>query len=369
VIGKRVVANLIVFLVLAGLLVWYGANQLLIQQGGGKQIHVEFSDASGLGPRNDVTMRGVPVGAVQSVTLTSRGVADVVIELQPSIQLPSGSQAEITRRSPIGDLTVELTPGRGPNMANDATIPMSATTIPPDPELTIADLAKVLGAVPSSDLSTLVHQLALAVNGRGQDLATLSQVSGSLPARILQVQRQLDHLIRTGPSVTSVFAKNAGALRDDISQTAVLADILRDRRYDLVALSKNGANFATLYNELLSSEKSNIACLINSYGTVNAVLAEPNNLQNLKNVLELNHYFFDAVWQAVQVGKDGLAWFRVQLLPHQEPAGREYAGRRPPPDVFGGDACRSIYGQGVGRTTQPGPVWLARGSHLHMGHN
>ncbi|HXJ65104.1 MAG TPA: MlaD family protein [Actinomycetota bacterium] len=368
-ITKRVVANLVVFLALAALLVWYGANQLLIEKSGGKQIHVEFSDASGLGPRNDVTMRGVPVGSVKSVTLTPQGVADVVIQLQPGIQVPGGSHAQITRRSPIGDLTLDLEPGTGADMADGATIPMSATITPPDPERTIAELAKVLGAVPSSDLSTLVHQLALAVKGRGQDLATLSEVSGTLPARILQVQRQLDHLIRTGPSVTHVFAANAGALRDDIAQTAVLADILRDRRHDLVSLSEHGADFATLYNQLLTSEKANVACLINSFGTVNAVLAQPNNLQNLKNVLDLNHYFFDAVWQSVQVGKDGLAWFRVQLLPHQEPAGREYAGRRPPPDVYGADACRSIYGKGVGRTTQPGPVWLARGSHLRMGHN
>jgi phospholipid/cholesterol/gamma-HCH transport system substrate-binding protein len=358
-----------VFLLLTVLLVWYGASQLLIEKSGGKQLHVEFSDASGLGPRNDVTMRGVPVGSVKSVTLTPKGVADVVIQLDPDIEVPSGSQAQITRRSPIGDLTLDLQPGSGADLKDGGTIPESDTITPPDPERTIAELAKVLGAVPSSDLSSLVHQLSLAVDGRGQDLAKLSEVSGQLPARILQVQQQLDHLIRTGPSVTHVFAANAGALRDDIAQTAVLADILRDRRYDLVSLSKNGANFATLYNELLTSEKANVACLINSFGTVNAVLAEPNNLQNLKNVLDLNHYFFDAVWQAVQTGKDGLAWFRVQLLPHQEPPGREYAGRRPPPDVYGGDACRSMYGPGVGRTTQPGPVWLARGSQLHMGHN
>jgi ABC-type transporter Mla subunit MlaD len=252
-------------------------------------------------------------------------------------------------------------------MEDGATIPMSATTTPPDPEKTIEELAKVLGSVPSGDLSTLIRELATAVDGRGRDMATLSEVSGELPARLLEVRRQLDHLIRTGPSVTHVFAENANALKDDISQTAVLADILRDRRHDLVSLSENGASFATLYNELLTSEKANIACLFSSFGGVNEVLAQPDNLQNLKNVLELNHYFFDAVWQAVRVGHDGLAWFRVQLLPHQEPPGREYSGRRPPPDVYGADACRSIYGKGVGRATQPGTVWIASGSHLHMG--
>jgi phospholipid/cholesterol/gamma-HCH transport system substrate-binding protein len=367
-IGKRVVINFVVFLGLAALLVWYGASQLLFQQGGGTQLHVEFTNASGLGPRNDVTMRGVPVGAVQSVTLTRGGLADVLIQLQPGVAVRQGTQAEITRRSPIGDLTLDLHPGTGGPMAQDAVIPASATTTPPDPERTIAELAKVLGAVPSKDLQILVRQLAAAVDNRGQDLATLSRVSGELPARILQVRAQLDHLIRTGPQVTGVFAANASALRDDIAQTAVLADILRDRRHDLVSLSEHGASFATLYNELLASEKPNLACLFHDLGTVNTVLAQPNNLQSMKNVLDLNHYFFDAVWQAVQQGKDGLAWFRVQMLAHQEPPGRAYAGLRPPPDVYGGDACRSIYGMGVARGTQPGSVWLAQGSHLHMGH-
>jgi phospholipid/cholesterol/gamma-HCH transport system substrate-binding protein len=367
-IGKRVVVNFIVFLGLSALLTWYGATQLLFQKGGGTRLHVEFTDAGGLGPRNDVTMRGVPVGSVESVTLTRRGLADVLVQLQPGVAVPQGTRADITRRSPIGDLTLDLQPGTGGPMADEARIPVSATTTPPDPERTIAELAKVLGAVPSRDLQVLVHELATAVDNRGQDLATLSRVSGELPARILQVQRQLDHLIRTGPQVTGVFAANAPALLDDIAQTAALADILRDNRHQLVSLSEHGASFATLYNELLASEKPNIACLFHDFGDINTVIARPDNLQNLKNVLDLNHFFFDAVWQAVQPGKDGLAWFRVQMLPHQEPAGQAYSGRRPPPDVYGGDACRSIYGPGVPRGTQPGTVWLAQGSHLHMGH-
>ena len=65
----------------------------------------------------------------------------------------------------------------------------------------------------------------------------------------LQVQQQLHDLIVTGPKVTGVFADNANTLADDISQTAALADILRDRRHDLVSLSKNGAAFANVAND------------------------------------------------------------------------------------------------------------------------
>ncbi len=367
-IGKRVLINMGVFLALSAFLVYVGATSLLFEKGGGKFVTVDFTDASGLNERNDVTMRGVPVGTVKSVTLTPKGIAEVRVLLEPGVDVTEGSHATISRRSPIGDLTLDFTPGDGPVLPDNAVIPVRDTTIPPDPEATITELAQILHAVPSTDLETLVHELALAVRGRGQDLATLSEVSGQLPARILRVQRQLDDLIRTGPKVTGVFAANSHALADDIVQTAALADILRDRRYDLVKLSKNGANFAELYNQLLVSEKPNLACLVSDLGTFNQTLAQPENLRNLENTLELNHYFFDAVWQSVQKGKDGLAWFRVQLLPAQQPAGQQYGQKRPPPDVYGGDACRSIYGKGVGPVSQPGTVWIAHGSHLHMGH-
>jgi len=304
---------------------------------------------------------------VRSVTLTPKGVARVVVALQPGIAVPGGTKAQITRRSPIGDLTLELTPGTGAPLANGSLIPMADTTPPPDPEKTIADLAALLHAVPSQDLGSLVSTLATALRGRGQDLATLSVASADLPTRLLQVRQELQSLILNGPKVADVFAQNAGSFADDISQTAALADILRDRRYDLVKLSTNGAAFAQVANQILASQKPNIACLITDFGTVNATLAQPKNLSNLETTLELNHYFFDAVWQAVQPGKDGLAWFRVQMLPAQQPAGQAYNPMRPPPDVFGGNACRSIYGPGVGPATQPGPVWLANGSELHRG--
>jgi phospholipid/cholesterol/gamma-HCH transport system substrate-binding protein len=369
VLTRRVWLNLGAFLAAAALLVYMGMTQLVLQPGGGKELKLEFRDAAGILARNDVTMRGVPVGAVTAVTLTPRGIAEVTVELQPGVKVPQGTQASITRRSPIGDLTVELMPGKGEPLPNDATIGLSSTHSPPDPERTIEELARVLHSVPSGDLQTLVRELATAVRGRGGDLARLSEVSADLPEKLLQVRSQLTHLIETGPKVLDVLADNAGTLADDLTQTAELADILRDNRYKLLDLSTNGARFLKVANELLAWEKPNLACFIAEMGDVNASLAEPQHLQDLVNTLDLNHYFFDAVWQSVQTSKiDGFGWFRVQLLPHQEPAGRAYGNRRDAPDVFMGNACHSIYGPGVGPASQPGPVWLANGSTLHTGH-
>jgi virulence factor Mce-like protein len=365
---QRHIINVAVFLVLAAVLVVYIFISLLFIRGGAGTINIDVANASGIERLNDVTMRGVPVGIVGSVDLTPKGTAAISVILDTGVRIPAGSKVEIIRRSAIGDVTLEFTPGDGPPLANGATIPISDTTTPPDPERTIEILARVLHSVPSSQLSTVVTELATAVRGRGEDLANLSVASADLPQKLLEVKQQLESLIENGPKVTTVLADNSSTLADDLALTAQLADILRDERFNLRDLSVNGANFAQVAGDLIAKDKSNLACLVSDLGDVNALMAEPQHLADLKATLELNHYFFDGVWQAVQHGRDGLDWFRVQLVPFNEPMGTDYATNRPPPDAYGADACRSIYGNGVGVPTQPEPPHLAHGSTLHPGH-
>jgi phospholipid/cholesterol/gamma-HCH transport system substrate-binding protein len=366
-IPARTKVNLVVFGLLAALLLYMGAIHLVFQPGGGRTLTLDFDDAAGLRPRNDVTMRGVPVGAVKDVELTQRGLVRVTVELEPGITVPGGTTALITRRSPIGDLTLELVSGTADPLPDGANIGAADTSPPPEAERTIEVLADLLHSVPSRDLQTVLAELSTALRGRGRDLARLSESTSALPERILEVQRELESLITTGPEVTGVFAENADVLADDLTQTALLADILRDRRHDLVSLSRNGARFLEVFGELIRTEKPNISCLVHDFGDINSVLARPDNLQNLIAVLELNHFFFNGADQAVVQGKDGLAWFRVQLLPHTEPSAQQYAGQRPPPDVYAGHACHSRYGPGVEPGSQRGGVYVVGDSRVRDG--
>jgi phospholipid/cholesterol/gamma-HCH transport system substrate-binding protein len=365
---RRTLINLFVFLGLSLVLIVYVALSLLYQGGGKRTLSIEFADATGVSIRNDVTMRGVPAGIVSDIQLTPSGTAVLEISLDEGKTVPEGTKAELTRRSAIGDVTLELTPGSGSAIPNRGKIPMSDTRTPPDPERTIEILARVLHSVPSQDLSTVVSELATAVRDRGPDLATLSEASADLPEALLKVKGQLESLILNGPKVTGVLAANSDTLADDLALTAQLTDILRDERFDLRDLSENGARFAQVAADLIVKDKANLACLISDLGVVNATLAEPEHLADLERTLENNHFFFDGVWQAVQHGLDGLDWFRVQLVfPPGQPHGNEYEPNRPSPDVFAGNACRSIYGDGVGPGNQRLPVHLAPGSTLHPG--
>ena len=361
--GRRTTINLMVFFALAFLLIFLTATMYVIPKGGGRAVHLVFTDAGGIQPRNDVTILGVPAGAVREATLMRGGLVRVTADLEPGFVITQGTRAEINRRSPIGDLTLELVPGPGPPLPPEATIGPRYTTPPPDAERTIETLADVLHAVPSEDLKKLVTELATALRGRGRDLASLSVTTADLPTRLLQIKTELRSLMVNGHKVTGVLADNANAFADDLVETAKLADILRDRRFDLVDLSREGDRFLRVANNLLAAEKSNLACFIADMGNLNVMLARAQ--PTLAASIDLNRYFFNAVVQAVRLSpSDQHEWFRVFL---EDATGEARRYRRPAPDVYAGHACRSIYGPGVGPGAQPGPVWLARGSDLIRG--
>jgi phospholipid/cholesterol/gamma-HCH transport system substrate-binding protein len=365
-ITKRIIVNLVVFLVLTTALTMFGIYHLLLQDTGGDRITADFTDTGGLAPRNDVTMRGVTVGSVDRVELTAKG-ARAYLTLNRGIEVPDGTKATIVRRSPLGDLVVELAPGDGEPMGAGGHLEMSDTLPPPDAGKTVEVLARVLHSVPPEDLSTVVSELAAALEGRGGDLADLSEATADLPERILEVEAELDALIRTGPRVTGVLAENADVLADDITVTAQLADILRDRRFDIAELYRNGDRFTTVAGRVIARDKANISCLVADFADINSVIARPHHRRNLAAALDLNHYFFDGVEAAVQKGLDGRMWFRVQLLPHTEPQARSYVPQRGEPDVFAANACRSPYGRGVGPGNQPHKLNLSRESEFHPG--
>ncbi|MGH2685009.1 MAG: MlaD family protein [Actinomycetota bacterium] len=358
--------NGITFVAVSGFLIFFGVTRFLIPAQEGTRIVMHVPDAAGLQARSDVTIRGVPAGAVTNVRLTEGGTVDVVLILDPNVFITAPATAEITRRSPIGDLTVNLIPGDGAPMRSGDVIPPENVILPPDPERTIQVLSEVLSAVPPEDLQIVIGELALALRTHGDELAALTEAGADLPERILEVQTELDSLLRTGPEVLEALAAEAPTLADDLVQTAVLADILRDRRFDLVELSSNGASFAEVFGDLLARQKPNLACLLRDFGTINGSIATEENLRTLIQVLELNHFFFGGADQAVQPSTDGFNWFRVHLLPPSS-EGRPNTPPRDRPDVFGADACHSRYGDGVGPGTQGHDPYLAPGSNLHRG--
>src|SRR5205823_6669064 len=60
VITKRTGINVVVFFLLSSLLIYLGMTKFILSSAGKRTVNVVFSNAQGLLPRDDVTVRGVP---------------------------------------------------------------------------------------------------------------------------------------------------------------------------------------------------------------------------------------------------------------------------------------------------------------------
>jgi phospholipid/cholesterol/gamma-HCH transport system substrate-binding protein len=246
--GVRV--QLIVFGVIAAFSIGY----LALGYGDGErtlglsnyEIKAHFGDTSGLYPRALVTYRGVQVGRVKSLDLTSKGV-DVTMAVDSGVHIPVGARAEIHSTSAVGEQYVDVVPARrsGPFLRAGATIPQSDTREMPQIAPVLDKLNGLLESVPKEQTARLLDQVDTAFGSSSGDLqqvldsstellgtataqlaATKQLISSVQP--VLRTQTDLgawtrsyfsslagvtDELNRSDPHLRSLLARGAPSLR------------------------------------------------------------------------------------------------------------------------------------------------------------
>jgi phospholipid/cholesterol/gamma-HCH transport system substrate-binding protein len=79
--------------------------------GTGYQVSARFDNVSGLKVGAAVEVAGVEVGRVESIRVTPGDRAEVVMQLNPNIQLREDAIASIRTKGIIGDKFVKISPG------------------------------------------------------------------------------------------------------------------------------------------------------------------------------------------------------------------------------------------------------------------
>jgi phospholipid/cholesterol/gamma-HCH transport system substrate-binding protein len=121
----ELVAGAVVLLVAVGFLGYAVANTGRASLSG-YSLHAAFDRIDGLSIGSDVRMAGVKVGSVTAATIDPKTYqADVTFSVQPSVQLPTDSSAEVTTDGLLGGKYLGLVPGGSDKM------------IPPGGEVTI----------------------------------------------------------------------------------------------------------------------------------------------------------------------------------------------------------------------------------------
>ncbi|HEY1633452.1 MAG TPA: MlaD family protein [Acidimicrobiales bacterium] len=368
--SRRVILNLVAFLTVSLGLTVYGTFVLLRDPFATRTtVKTVLPDTAGLIKGLTATSNGVTVGTVDSVKLNpGNHSVTVAVSLDPGKSLPGDVAASVIRANPLGEQSVDFVPQRGgtaPALASGATVPVAAVGTPPNVGDIINIADTLFNAIPKQDLTTAVHELAVTLAGRGQDLRTFTQSSLAFSQEFLNYQSQFQALLANSPPILNAVGNDGPQLQQAIANTVVLSQVLADHRFDTVHLFANGIRLGQTLGGLIANNEPNLACLLHDFGRITANTAEPANLNNLDTALATNQEFFGPVDALSPLGTTkGLYpgdpnhpqnWLRTYLiLPPAQPSAVSYNPHHELPPVKPGAGCDTEFGPGAGPATQPG---------------
>ena len=368
-ITRRIAINLVAFLVVSAALVVYGFVDLL-----GNPLRAQTTvstvlpSASGLAPNFLVTLNGVDVGSVQSVSLVPGG-AKVAMTLDPTARVPSDVAARVVIANALGEQEVELVPTAAksaPPLRSGDVVGVASDPIPADVGTVVAEATRLLQAIPAGDLNTVLHQLAVSLNGNAGNLRAIASSSAMFSQEMLASQQNFEALLANAPPVLNTVTASASQLQRALADTATLVGVLATKSSDVVRLLNQGGTAAQALGTLLTENRPDLACLVHDGADVAANLASAPNLSNFSTALATNQLFFGAVAaisptgpaKAVTSGdtaRDDQEWLRTRLLiPPGQPSAIAYAQPVTLPPILPGAACQTEFGAGAPAVTQTG---------------
>lgn len=365
----RLVANLVVFGVVALALVGYGIVDLLGNPFQSQTtLSAVFPTASGVGTNFSVELNGVTVGTVSSVRLVRKG-AEVGMAIDHGVSVPGDVVASIGIANDLGEQVIELTPRHGGHVAplqSGAVLPVSKSGVPVQVGQVVAEATRLLRDVPAGKLNDLLRELAQGLQGQSGNLRAIVTASTAFSRQFLRYQQQFTQLLENSPPVMNAVSAAGPQLTQALANTEAMVQVLAQEKTYLKGDIVNGKGAVGDLGQLTTNQAPNLGCLIHDFSQLDANLDEPANLANLSSSLSLNQYFFHAVTAVAVQGtakplvsgeqsNPGQVFLRTRLLlPPETEQGDTYATPVSVPAVKPGAACDTELGDGVSAASQPG---------------
>lgn len=343
---SRVYLNILVFAVASVVMVgWALGNILSVDRiEGPYPIDVELAAAFGIVPNAEVTYLGVSFGSVKSVERVPGGVA-VHTKITRGKKIPAGSVANVLRKSVIGEPYIDFSPpegatGKGPFYASGDRVPKDRTTIPLEFSELLRSADALLASVPPEDVTTLLREGSIALEGRAQSLQALAQAGDRLSASLAARSEALDRLATNGSRITRVVTEHRQSLGRSITDLRTIADALKDASSDTTVLLDRGSRLLTQVADIVAKHKGDLDCDLKTLELVTDTANTDERLKGLRALLDIGPTAFARVWDATDVEPDG-RWLRVGFIARNDNLPKQYTPLHELPAVPAVGPCTS----------------------------
>ncbi|BCF85033.1 ABC transporter substrate-binding protein [Rhodococcus qingshengii] len=205
-------------------------------------VKTELATSGGIFTNAEVTYRGVPVGRVGDMSLTSDGIeVDLFID-SSAPQIPASARAVVANRSAIGEQYVDLQPDtdQGPFLEDGSVIAVGDTTTPIPIENVLTSANGLVHSVPVDALHTVAKELGAAFNGKGEDLQVLADSLSGISQSGLDTLPQTLGLIRDSQTVLTTQSDQSSAIKQFSTDLDALTAQLRTSDPDIRRVIDNG---------------------------------------------------------------------------------------------------------------------------------
>lgn len=377
-LGARLRTNLVA-LVLFSVAVLMASFLRFATSGGFEEpyrVSVMLPEAGGVLPGQEVTVLGRAVGQVADVSLAEGGV-EIELEIPRQFEVPATATVQVLRRSPIGEQAVDLQPEDADWTPAEpgAEIDTIETLVPAEVPFLLDRTVELFSAIDTDDLTTVIHELALALEGRGETLVQLNRDSLDLNRTLVAGIPTLERLTEADTvEVLDTLRDSAGDIGETLDNAAALAELLAQEQptiEQLLDISPVALSETTI---LVEEQSANIECLLSDLTSFNemvngdstwatstpgGVITDPDRyedkLDEFESALQLHQAFFQNGFSILaQPDPDtGVYWQRIDLQLSKPAGGQRYEELRETPVTRPGAACVSeAFGLGVNAVRQ-----------------
>jgi len=204
----------------------------------GYRLTVDFDTASGLEPKSDVKMAGVPIGKVEEIQLVGNR-ARLVLRIHQGIRIPIDSVGTIQTQGLLGEKYVEILPGKDAqrNLPAGGQVADTLTPVNLDEMVrklsSIGDDVKKFSESLSATFGTEEGKKAL-----GDILRDVRATTASLRTVVQGNEQRLERILanidRLSADLSDISASNKQDVRATIANLRVFSDTLKTETPDLV---------------------------------------------------------------------------------------------------------------------------------------
>ncbi|SHG80297.1 MCE family protein [Geodermatophilus nigrescens] len=273
----------------------------------------QFSDVAGLVEGDEVRIAGVRVGQVTGIGLsdrTERPVAEVSLEVDAEVPLPTSVQATIRYRNLVGQRYVALTEGEGSagaTLAEGATIPLAQTRPALDLTTLFGGFQPLFQALSPQDVNRLSYEVIQVFQGEGGTVESLlghvASLTSSLADKDAVIGSVIDNLTTVMGTVAArdeQLSSLVVSLQQFVSGLAQDRDAIFDSLQTIDGLAVSTAG-------LLEDARAPLAADVEQLGSLAGNLADSGDV--LEEFLQLAPSKIDLITRTAVNG----SWFNFYL--------------------------------------------------------